>query len=138
AAAPPDAHAGRGTRVPGAPARGEGRGRRQAARDRRARAEVEGRGQGRRRSRVRSTGRGRSRSRVRSAGRNPRSPRSRGRGHGRHRRSVTMADISAKDVAALRKITGAGMMDCKQALAETDGDVEKAKDWLREKGIAGA
>lgn len=49
-----------------------------------------------------------------------------------------MADISAKDVAALRKITGAGMMDCKKALSETDGDIEKAKDWLREKGIAGA
>ena len=49
-----------------------------------------------------------------------------------------MADISAKDVAALRKITGAGMMDCKKALTETDGDVEQAKDWLREKGIAGA
>ena len=49
-----------------------------------------------------------------------------------------MAEISAKDVAALRKITGAGMMDCKRALTETDGDVELAKDWLREKGIAGA
>jgi elongation factor Ts len=49
-----------------------------------------------------------------------------------------MADIPAKDVAALRKITGAGMMDCKKALAETGGDVEAAKDWLREKGIAGA
>jgi elongation factor Ts len=49
-----------------------------------------------------------------------------------------MADIAAKDVAALRKITGAGMMDCKKALAETGGDIEMAKDWLREKGIAGA
>jgi len=49
-----------------------------------------------------------------------------------------MADISAKDVAALRKITGAGMMDCKKALLENDGDFERAKDWLREKGIAGA
>jgi elongation factor Ts len=49
-----------------------------------------------------------------------------------------MADISAQDVAALRKVTGAGMMDCKRALTETDGDVELAKDWLREKGIAGA
>jgi elongation factor Ts len=49
-----------------------------------------------------------------------------------------MADIAAKDVAALRKITGAGMMDCKKALSETDGDIEAAKDWLREKGIAGA
>jgi elongation factor Ts len=49
-----------------------------------------------------------------------------------------MADIAAKDVAALRKITGAGMMDCKRALIETEGDIERAKDWLREKGIAGA
>jgi elongation factor Ts len=49
-----------------------------------------------------------------------------------------MADIAAKDVAALRKITGAGMMDCKKALQETEGDIERAKDWLREKGIAGA
>ena len=49
-----------------------------------------------------------------------------------------MADIPAKDVAALRKLTGAGMMDCKRALQETDGNVELAKDWLREKGIAGA
>lgn len=49
-----------------------------------------------------------------------------------------MADVSAKDVAALRKITGAGMMDCKKALLENDGDMERAKDWLREKGIAGA
>jgi elongation factor Ts len=49
-----------------------------------------------------------------------------------------MADISAKDVAALRKATGAGMMDCKRALEETDGDLEAAKDWLRKKGLAGA
>jgi elongation factor Ts len=50
-----------------------------------------------------------------------------------------MADeISARDVAALRKITGAGMMDCKKALQETGGDIDLARDWLREKGIAGA
>jgi len=49
-----------------------------------------------------------------------------------------MADISPKDVAALRKATGAGMMDCKQALEESDGDLEAAKDWLRTKGLAGA
>jgi elongation factor Ts len=49
-----------------------------------------------------------------------------------------MAEVSAQDVAALRKITGAGMMDCKKALLENDGDFERAKDWLREKGIAGA
>jgi elongation factor Ts len=49
-----------------------------------------------------------------------------------------MAEVSAKHVAALRKVTGAGMMDCKAALLENDGDMERAKDWLREKGIAGA
>jgi elongation factor Ts len=49
-----------------------------------------------------------------------------------------MADISAKDVAALRKASGAGMMDCKKALEENDGDMEAAKDWLRAKGLAGA
>jgi len=49
-----------------------------------------------------------------------------------------MADITPKDVAALRKSTGAGMMDCKQALEESDGDLEAAKDWLRTKGLAGA
>jgi elongation factor Ts len=49
-----------------------------------------------------------------------------------------MADIAAKDVAALRKLTGAGMMDCKRALEESDGDIEAAKDWLRKKGLAGA
>jgi elongation factor Ts len=44
-----------------------------------------------------------------------------------------MAEITAKDVAALRKRTGAGMMDCKSALAETDGDQEKAVELLRVK-----
>ena len=46
--------------------------------------------------------------------------------------------ISAKDVKALRDLTGAGMMDCKKALQETGGDVDSAVTWLREKGIAGA
>jgi elongation factor Ts len=49
-----------------------------------------------------------------------------------------MAEISAKDVAALRKATGAGMMDCKKALEETSGDMDAAKVLLREKGLAGA
>ena len=49
-----------------------------------------------------------------------------------------MADVKAADVAALRKATGAGMMDCKKALAENDGDQEAAKEWLRTKGLAGA
>ena len=49
-----------------------------------------------------------------------------------------MADIAAKDVASLRKLTGAGMMDCKKALVESDGDLEAAKDWLRKKGLSGA
>ncbi|OGU06807.1 MAG: translation elongation factor Ts [Gemmatimonadetes bacterium RBG_16_66_8] len=44
--------------------------------------------------------------------------------------------IPAKDVAALRARTGAGMMDCRNALAETNGDMEKAVDLLRTKGIA--
>ena len=49
-----------------------------------------------------------------------------------------MATISAKLVKELRKKTGAGMMDCKKALTETDGDIDKAIDYLREKGIATA
>jgi len=49
-----------------------------------------------------------------------------------------MAKISAAEVKALRDKTGAGMMDCKKALKETDGDVEKAAIYLREKGIASA
>ena len=46
--------------------------------------------------------------------------------------------ISAKMVKELREMTGAGMMDCKKALAATDGDMEKAVDFLREKGLAAA
>ncbi|HEY7874844.1 MAG TPA: translation elongation factor Ts [Actinomycetota bacterium] len=49
-----------------------------------------------------------------------------------------MAEISAKDVKALRDATGAGMMDCKKALAESGGDLEAAKRLLREKGLADA
>ena len=49
-----------------------------------------------------------------------------------------MAAFTAKDVAELRKQTGCGMMDCKNALVECDGDMEKAVDYLREKGIAKA
>ena len=44
--------------------------------------------------------------------------------------------INAKDVQALRQATGAGMMDCKKALEAANGDVEAAKQWLREKGLA--
>lgn len=46
--------------------------------------------------------------------------------------------VTAKMVKELREITGAGMMDCKKALVETAGDIEKAVDFLREKGIASA
>ncbi len=46
--------------------------------------------------------------------------------------------FTAKDVQALREATGAGMMDCKKALIETDGNMEKATEYLREKGIAAA
>jgi elongation factor Ts len=49
-----------------------------------------------------------------------------------------MAAISAALVKELREKTGAGMMDCKRALVETDGDVEVAIDWLRKKGLAAA
>jgi elongation factor Ts len=49
-----------------------------------------------------------------------------------------MAEISAKLVKELRDKTGAGMMDCKKALAETNGDTDKAVEWLRKKGIASA
>ena len=49
-----------------------------------------------------------------------------------------MAEISAKLVKDLRDKTGAGMMDCKKALAETNGNTEKAIEWLRQKGIASA
>ncbi len=44
--------------------------------------------------------------------------------------------ISAKDVQALREMTGVGMMDCKKALTESEGDFDKAIEWLREKGLA--
>lgn len=47
-----------------------------------------------------------------------------------------MADIKAVDVSKLRKITGAGMMDCKKALQESNGDFEKAQEIIREKGQA--
>jgi elongation factor Ts len=63
-------------------------------------------------------------------------------GSDRSNRAVTrenmMAGISASDVKALRDSTGAGMMDCKKALAEADGDVEKAMELLRAGGLAKA
>ncbi|SDG78134.1 translation elongation factor Ts [Pelagibacterium luteolum] len=46
--------------------------------------------------------------------------------------------ISAADVKTLREMTGVGMMDCKKALTETNGDIEAAVDWLRSKGLAKA
>ena len=49
-----------------------------------------------------------------------------------------MADITAAQVKELREITGSGIMDCKRALQEKDGNVEEAIIWLREKGIASA
>ena len=49
-----------------------------------------------------------------------------------------MGNITAKLVKDLRDKTGAGMMDCKKALNETNGNVEKALEWLRKKGIASA
>ena len=49
-----------------------------------------------------------------------------------------MAEITAARVKELREKTGAGMMDCKRALAESGGDIEAAVDWLRKKGLAAA
>jgi elongation factor Ts len=49
-----------------------------------------------------------------------------------------MAEVPASLVKELRDLTGAGMMDCKRALVASGGDVEKAKDWLREHGVAKA
>ncbi|MEO2039026.1 MAG: translation elongation factor Ts, partial [Martelella sp.] len=49
-----------------------------------------------------------------------------------------MSTITAAMVKELREKSGAGMMDCKKALAETDGDMEAAIDWLRAKGISKA
>ena len=46
--------------------------------------------------------------------------------------------FTAKDVAALRERTGCGMMDCKKALTEANGDMDKAIEFLREKGLAAA
>jgi elongation factor Ts len=49
-----------------------------------------------------------------------------------------MANITAQMVKELRESTGAGMMDCKGALSETDGDMQAAQDWLRKKGLSKA
>ena len=49
-----------------------------------------------------------------------------------------MTDISPALVKELREKTGAGMMDCKKALTENNGDLEAAIDWLRTKGLAAA
>src|SRR5258708_3879334 len=49
-----------------------------------------------------------------------------------------MKEVTSALVKELREKTGAGMMDCKRALVETGGDIEKATDWLRQKGLATA
>ena len=46
--------------------------------------------------------------------------------------------FTAADVKNLREMTGVGMMDCKKALTECDGDMEKAVEWLRQKGLSKA
>jgi elongation factor Ts len=53
-------------------------------------------------------------------------------------KELTMAEITAALVKELRETSGAGMMDCKKALQETNGDVDAAVDWLRTKGLAKA
>ena len=50
----------------------------------------------------------------------------------------TMANVTAQMVKELRESTGAGMMDCKAALTETQGDMTAAQDWLRKKGLSKA
>ena len=57
--------------------------------------------------------------------------------HLEHRKK-NMAEITAKMVQELRRQTGAGMMDCKKALGETEGDLTKASEWLRQKGMVAA
>src|SRR5690606_22538595 len=49
-----------------------------------------------------------------------------------------MAEITASQVKELRERTGAGMMECKKALTENNGDIEAAADWLRKQGLAKA
>jgi elongation factor Ts len=49
-----------------------------------------------------------------------------------------MANYTAADVKTLREETGAGMMDCKKALEESNGDMDKAREWVRQKGLAKA
>ena len=49
-----------------------------------------------------------------------------------------MASYTAADVKQLREVTGAGMMDCKRALDASEGDFEKAKEWVKQKGLANA
>ena len=49
-----------------------------------------------------------------------------------------MAEITASMVKSLRETSGAGMLDCKKALVETNGNMEDAIDWLRKKGLASA
>src|SRR5687767_11951976 len=57
---------------------------------------------------------------------------------GRGVKGKNMAEITAASVKELRERTGAGMMDCKKALAENHGDMEASVDWLRAKGLAAA
>lgn len=56
----------------------------------------------------------------------------------KRRIEVEMAEFTAKDVAELRKRTGAGILDCRAALLENDGDVDEAAQWLREQGKVSA
>ena len=119
-------------------------------------AEAAARGDARRRSPPSSPARPPRRSRTipgRSAGRlsrrparpvDRRSPRPThhdggpGTGRRENRRPTGMADISAELVKELRERTGAGFMDCKRALTEADGDLDKAVALLRERGLAAA
>jgi NACalpha-BTF3-like transcription factor len=76
-------------------------------------------------------------SRPRPRRRRPR-PRASRRANSSEGLEIEVAEISAKDVMTLREQTGAGMMDCKRALADAGGDAKKATDLLRERGLAKA
>lgn len=49
-----------------------------------------------------------------------------------------MANVTAADIKALREETGAGMMECKKALEESDGNMDKAREWIKQRGLAKA
>ena len=124
---------------PGVPGHRRGRGRRRDRRGRRRRRDAAGR----RRRGDRRGRRGRAEVAAEAAPRppppRPPTPTPSDADHHSHERGTThMANFSAADVKRLRDLTGAGMMDCKNALAEADGDFDAAIEILRKKGVKDA